>query len=669
MQLLNMTDTTEAVSSSLAELYFVCIESFAKLVVALSEPECDVIRRDDVRLSQILEEYGRIKIWGDQIKADLPARARGSLDDVLRDDRDLKSLVRGILQRLGMLLQQATHIARIKHDLRREMDQDSIGSVSDSDQSTDNDEFQRRRMPKIRLLFQQIAEQIRSLHEISSLLRRPTVTDKFIRSADLGLEAAKPQDLDSLDLNAAFGMYDSSHVSEKILQLKGLGKSLQSFDFSNEAVAPVSDALDHREIQDIRWLCQRLAKANTKRREQLQYWNTHPYDPNQVVTSTNSVANLDIALGKDSKIQVSTVKPLDPDVSYERPESILSKQSFSTVALSDVYDTRTNVRPRTIYTPTTIGRDHRVSIPGPPKMKDGETQFPCPYCGMKLEATDMTRQLWKRHVFRDLRPYVCTFEHCQNAGKLFSSRHEWKNHEFQIHRREYVCQRCQNRHASRKEMLMHLQEHYGDSIPLAQISIIVDICDRQVDPSHNHIESCIMCGEEVLMPAWHDHVATHMEDLSLFVLPAPEDDEKETGGSIISGGADVFNSSNDSAASAPSASSLKFSEAGGHDQIPAEFARIIANEEQEYTSKVSEWTGRQRAPSPSPESNDVYPDNEDFEHTTSILSTYGDSDHRKRVLQESIRQLRQRMSAALAGVDLKIIMEESRKIEGENREL
>ncbi|TGJ82701.1 hypothetical protein E0Z10_g6057 [Xylaria hypoxylon] len=484
----------------------------------------------------------------------------------------------------------STHIARRKYDPGRDTDQNSVSSVSDSDYSTDNeDESQRRKMPKVRLFVQQIADQIRSLYEISSLLRRPTVTNKFIRSVNIGLEADTLQGLDNIHINSAFGIFDNSHIIEKVLQWRGLGKGLRSVNFFYEDVAPVRGTLNYPGIQDIQWFCQRLAKANTRRREQLQYWKTHPYDPNQIITSANLVGDSVITQKEDSQSQGSTLKLPNPHVLHEGPKSASSKQSISTVALSDVHDTGTNVRPRTIYTPTAIGRDRAISIPGPPRTKDGEITFQCPYCGMKLGFKDMTRQLWKRHVFRDLRPYICTFEHCHNAGKLFSSRHEWKYHEFQIHRREYMCQRCGNRCAGRKEMLKHLQGHYGDPIPLAQMDIILDLCDRQVDPSDNHTESCILCGEEIPLSKWHDHVATHMENLSGFVLPAPEDDEVETEGSVISGRADIMDSSDDSTGFASKASSLGFSAAGDHDQIPADFAKILADEEPGYTSKLSVW--------------------------------------------------------------------------------
>ncbi|KAI0538723.1 hypothetical protein GGR58DRAFT_467145 [Xylaria digitata] len=595
-----MKDITQTNITSLAQLYFGCINSFSKFILALSEPDCDVICRDEAQLPQIFEEYGRTKIWGDQNKADLPDRARGSLDDILRHDNDLKSLVCGILQRLEVLLQQATHIARRKYDPAKEIDQDSISSVTDSDCSTDNeDESQRRKMPKIRLLVRQIAEQVGSLHEISSLLRRPTVTNKFIRSVSVGLEPGSLRGLENIPLNGAFEMFDNSHVLEKVLHWRGLSKSLQRINFSDEAVTPVNSALNDQDIHDIRWFCQRLAKANTRRREQLQYWKTHPYDPNQVFISANLVGDLVVPREEDSRSQVSTIKPPNSHASREGPKSVISKQSFSTVALSDVHDTGTNVRPRTIYAPTVGGRDRTISIPAPPKTKDGETTFPCPYCGMKLAPKDMTRQLWKRHVFRDLRPYICTFEHCHNAGKLFSSRHDWKNHEFQIHRREYVCQRCRNRCASRQEMSTHLQGHYGDSIPSAQMNIILDLCDRQVDPSGNHTDSCILCGEEMLLSALYDHVATHMENLSVFVLPAPEDDEEDTQGSVISGRADILDSINDSTGSASEASSLGFSAAEFDDLFQTEFDKIFS-EELEYTSKFSAWNATGEDPDDDP---------------------------------------------------------------------
>src|SRR5690606_39439181 len=107
----------------------------------------------------------------------------------------------------------------------------SISSVSvDSDATTDDDaedngRHPRRSMPKIRLLVQQIVEQIRSLYDLSSLLRRPGVLDRYIRSVSSRSNAPTSTDPDVLMPSAGFHTSDESHVLEKVLQWRGLTKS------------------------------------------------------------------------------------------------------------------------------------------------------------------------------------------------------------------------------------------------------------------------------------------------------------------------------------------------------------------------------------------------------------------------------------------------------------
>lgn len=39
----------------------------------------------------------------------------------------------------------------------------------------------------------------------------------------------------------------------------------------------------------------------------------------------------------------------------------------------------------------------------------------------------------RAHACRDLHSYLCTFEHCDTADRMFESREEWLNHEMQAH--------------------------------------------------------------------------------------------------------------------------------------------------------------------------------------------------------------------------------------------
>ncbi|KAF4446664.1 C2H2 type zinc finger domain protein [Fusarium austroafricanum] len=581
------------VASSFSKLYAECMKYFQRFLLALGDENCRVIRLEQVRLTEILDEYGRAKIWGDQSKADLPERARGSLDDTLRKDEELKSLVRAILMRLGGLLNQG-----MKYDPEAESDCDSISSVSaDSDSSSDDEgERARHTMPKICLLVIQIREQMRSLYDLSSLLRRPKIADKYIRSVS-SKNSVLTRNSDTIPLVASFMRSDESHVVEKFLQWCGLTKSSQKLEFDAEVIAPTAHDLTPSGVDDILWFCQRIARANTRRREQLQYWSDHPYDAKKDIPGTTQDRSPEEipfpvrkANDKDmSGSQASTLKPADLKSPQAMPKSTTSKQSFSTAAISDIHETQTNIRPRTVYAPTDIGQTRSTSVPDPPKVEAGKLTFTCPYCGVTLDCNEMqSRQSWKRHVFRDLRPYVCTFQDCQNAEKLYVSRRDWIYHELQIHRRQYRCRECSAIFSSRKQMSDHLKEHYDDRMLALQLDVILDLCSQQADDLNSGKEPCLICGEELSLSLLHRHVAAHMEELALFVLPNIDGGE-ENGDSNASVRVAKLESNGNQTDVKSEATSLGFSDVQdlGHD--PADFSKLLATEEDDSSTKVTQW--------------------------------------------------------------------------------
>lgn len=258
-------------------------------------------------------------------------------------------------------------------------------------------------MPKIRLLVQQTLEQISSLYDMSALLRRPRIADKYIRSVNSRSHIATLSKPDHLPLSVGFRRSDETHVVEKVLQWRGLTKSARGIELTVEGVAPTEQGLTKYSVEDILWFCQRLAAANTRRREQFQYWTDHPYDSTKDNTNAARLATPNLAESRVEKIEekqeqqnrAPTFQPSSPDVSRGGPRSAVSKQSFSTAAVSDIYDTKTNVRPRTVYAPTAIGQGRSNCVPDPPKIEIGTT-FPCPYCGTTLESSEMqNRHSWK----------------------------------------------------------------------------------------------------------------------------------------------------------------------------------------------------------------------------------------------------------------------------------
>ena len=259
-------------------------------------------------------------------------------------------------------------------------------------------------MPKIRFLIQQIVGQIRSLYDLSCLLRRPKIADKYIRSVNSKLGTLTSRDSDTLPLSIGFRVADENHVIEKVLQWRGLTKAEQTIVFEEEGVATTGERLITDGVDNILWFCQRLAGANTRRREQLQYWNTHPYDPEKEGPSATQLSSQDLVRAPTKEVdeaqelrsQTSTLKPPDPNLPRLGPRSAVSKQSFSTAAFSLVHDTDASTRPKTVYAPTAIGKGRSTSVPDPPKAKDESGTFSCLYCGMTLEYSKMqNKQSWQ----------------------------------------------------------------------------------------------------------------------------------------------------------------------------------------------------------------------------------------------------------------------------------
>ena len=69
----------------------------------------------------------------------------------------------------------------------------------------------------------------------------------------------------------------------------------------------------------------------------------------------------------------------------------------------------------------------RITIPAPPKGSVGGKPFECPYCFFLIDIKS-TRS-WNRHIFKDIKPYVCTFSDCSMPDRLYDNRHEWYFHE------------------------------------------------------------------------------------------------------------------------------------------------------------------------------------------------------------------------------------------------
>ena len=112
---------------------------------------------------------------------------------------------------------------------------------------------------------------------------------------------------------------------------------------------------------------------------------------------------------------------------------------------------------QTSYAPSLIDGG-RLTIPPPPRDSVGGKPFECPYCFFVIDIKS-TRS-WNRHIFKDIKPYVCTFSECSMPDRLYDSRREWYFHETTEHRRvDFVCSLCKETLKSSKQYERHVARH------------------------------------------------------------------------------------------------------------------------------------------------------------------------------------------------------------------
>ena len=119
--------------------------------------------------------------------------------------------------------------------------------------------------------------------------------------------------------------------------------------------------------------------------------------------------------------------------------------------------------------------------PAPPTASADNAPFECPLCHYTIIIE--THDSWARHVFHDLQPYVCLNMDCMMPQKLYASKREWLHHMHTFHPTNL------------------------DQEPETQ----------------NTPRQCPLCWSECQNTGSYDsHLARHLQELALFVLPRYE---------------------------------------------------------------------------------------------------------------------------------------------------
>ncbi|KAL7804648.1 hypothetical protein V8C44DRAFT_342887 [Trichoderma aethiopicum] len=181
----------------------------------------------------------------------------------------------------------------------------------------------------------------------------------------------------------------------------------------------------------------------------------------------------------------------------------LSQSDFSSVSLQQI---RSPLRPpdeaSTKFHKTSSIEVNQGNYPRIPATTDGSTIITCQLCSEPLSKKTLSESDWRRHIDRDLKPYICLSEACPDAHPAYATFDEWykhmKFHDWRWHQRTYltsswVCTICESgsgTYTSPQALYLHLEDLHGRDFTHAQLQAI----SRQSKTEQPRVsDDCLLC--------------------------------------------------------------------------------------------------------------------------------------------------------------------------------
>ncbi|EER28989.1 hypothetical protein CPC735_036950 [Coccidioides posadasii C735 delta SOWgp] len=196
---------------------------------------------------------------------------------------------------------------------------------------------------------------------------------------------------------------------------------------------------------------------------------------------------------------------MHPDHDAEQDSTEIAQQSTAAFGLPnvegiDLNDACSETASSFASTATSVNPVKLRPSPLPEEAKNGKPSE-CPLCFMIVAARD--HHSWREHVYRDLHPYVCTFEDCATPDRLFAHRNEWFEHENRC-----ICAIGNVWNAVIK--LLHQNQRSGSNF--GRYGIVFPVQQ-----------------ELALYLQFRRHLAKHQKQLALFALPSNVQQDNDDG--------------------------------------------------------------------------------------------------------------------------------------------
>ena len=362
---------------------------------------------------------------------------------------------------------------------------------------------------KVLRLLQNLRKLLLEANAIISGQRKPAEQETYDSSSDSSDEEPLSEDEDGADGELAQILSEFGDILDCLYRMSmNLRSPGGNKRFAKAAKIDVT-YFEHFDIQYVQqvfpsaeeYLSARLGKAISRRRQFLKYQEQHAtklaqgIDPS--VEETAQSETTASTLVEDSPAVTAVRSSMLP--TFADDMSMVSATSYATVP----------------------GSMSSIKWPSLPKASKYGSPYECPFCHVFIDA--QSTHEWRKHLVRDLHPYICTFEGCKTATEMYDTRREWFQHEMECHRQIYICiNHCGKEFRTRSEFAKHSKK-FLPSLTDAQMKIFLRVCGRPIDT--NALIQCPLCNEDQNGSIQlGKHIARHLEEIGLRALPILPDD-------------------------------------------------------------------------------------------------------------------------------------------------
>ncbi|PTB70808.1 hypothetical protein BBK36DRAFT_1109023 [Trichoderma citrinoviride] len=186
-----------------------------------------------------------------------------------------------------------------------------------------------------------------------------------------------------------------------------------------------------------------------------------------------------------------------------RPSPAFSQSDLSSVNLQQIKSRR---RPpdeaSTKLHKTSSIQVNQGNYPHIPAATQSSGVFTCPWCSELLSKKTLSASEWRRHIDRDLKPYICLSEACPEAHPAYATFDEWYRH-MELHDRRWhqhtyltsswvctICELSSDNYNSPQALYLHLEESHATEFSHPQLQAISRQSKTEQPRASN---DCLLC--------------------------------------------------------------------------------------------------------------------------------------------------------------------------------